>query len=410
MSKNTFLKNYGFSLLLLAAIGIGSLLGLVLKEKAVLLKPLGDIFLNLLFSIVGLLVFFSISSAIAGMSDGKRMGRIVGWMMIIFIATGIVASLCMIVVVKIFPPALGVQIAMPPPPTLEAVAWQNQLVRTFTVPDFPELLSKKNMLAMIVFSALIGFACFTAGSKARAFKEFLLAGNEVCMKVVGVIMLYAPVGLGAYFAYLVGVFGPQLLGTYGRVAAIYYPTALFYFFVFFSLYAYIAARREGLTAFWRSITPVALTAWGTGSSVASIPVNVQAAQNTGIPKDIREMIIPIGATIHMEGSCLSAIVKIALLFGLFGMDFSGTGTILTAVGIALLSGTVMSGIPGGGFLGELMIVTLYGFPMEALPIISMVGTIVDPPATMINAVGDNVSSMMASRAMNGPHWMRDAKD
>ena len=107
----------------------------------------------------------------------------------------------------------------------------------------------------------------------------------------------------------------------------------------------------------------------------------------------------------MEGSCLSAILKISLLFGLFHMDFSGFGTLATAVGIALLSGTVMSGIPGGGFLGELLIVTMYGFPVEALPVISMIGTLVDPPATMVNAVGDNVSSMLVSRILYGKTWM-----
>jgi Na+/H+-dicarboxylate symporter len=114
--------------------------------------------------------------------------------------------------------------------------------------------------------------------------------------------------------------------------------------------------------------------------------------------------------IHMDGSCLSAVLKIALLFGLFGMDFSGAWTIFTAIGVALLSGTVMSGIPGGGFLGELMIITLYGFPVEALPIISMVGTLADPPATMVNSVGDNVAGMTVARILGGRCWMTEGND
>jgi len=142
--------------------------------------------------------------------------------------------------------------------------------------------------------------------------------------------------------------------------------------------------------------------------VATIPSNLEAADKTGIPRDISEVIIPIGATIHMEGSCLAAIVKIAFLFGIFNMSFSGTETILTAVGIALLSGTVMCGIPGGGFVGEMLIVTLYGFPPEAFAVITMIGTLVDPPATMVNAVGDNVSSMMVARVLGGKNWRQAA--
>jgi Na+/H+-dicarboxylate symporter len=403
--KNSFLKNYGFSLLLLGSIVIGSILGVVLKEKAVLLKPFGDIFLNLLFSVVVLLVFFSISSAVAAMSDGKQLGKILGTMMLVFILTGIVSSVLMIAVVKAFPPAQGVNISLKAPVSIEQMNVTENIVKAFTVSDFKDLLSKKNMLAMIIFSILIGFAASRVGPSAKPFVDVLLAGNEVMSKVVSIIMLYAPVGLGAYFAYLVGVFGPELRGSYLRTMLIYYPVSLLYFFIAFSLYAYLAAGKLGFLRFWSAIPATSLTALATGSSVATIPSNLRAAEQVGIPLAVRDVVIPIGATIHMEGSCLSAILKISLLFGLFHMDFSGFGTLATAVGIALLSGTVMSGIPGGGFLGELLIVTMYGFPVEALPVISMIGTLVDPPATMVNAVGDNVSSMLVSRILYGKTWM-----
>ena len=125
-----------------------------------------------------------------------------------------------------------------------------------------------------------------------------------------------------------------------------------------------------------------------------------------MPRDISKIVIPIGATVHMDGTCISAVVKIALLFSFFGMKFAGIGTIATALGVALLSGIVMTGIPGGGFLGELLIVTLYGFPPAALPLISMVGTLVDPPATMVNAIGSNSVSMLIARILGGRQWMK----
>ena len=403
--KKSFLKNYAFSLILILCILLGSLFGIILKDKALILKPFGDFFLNLLFTLVVPLVFFSISSAVSSMTDIRRLGRIMGWMMVIFIATGIVSSVLMIIGVKFYPPAVGVEISLGKGITFDQMQVSQQIVRAFTVSDFSDLFSKKNMLALILFSLLVGLAASTAGEKARAFGHFLSAGQEVMFKCISYVMLYAPIGLGAYFAYLIGIFGPQLLGTYVRAVTLYYPLAILYFGIGFSLYAFLAAGRKGIRTFWSNIIPTSVTALATGSSIATIPANLEAAKKTGVPEDIREMVIPIGATIHMDGSCLSAILKIAILFGLFHMDFSGIGTLATAVGIALLSGTVMSGIPGGGFLGEMMIVTLYGFPIEAMPIISMIGTLVDPPATMVNAVGDNVAGMLVARILNGKHWL-----
>ncbi len=140
---------------------------------------------------------------------------------------------------------------------------------------------------------------------------------------------------------------------------------------------------------------------GTGSSLAALPANLEAAEKIGIPDDVREIVLPLGATIHMDGSCLAAIMKIAVLFSVFGRDFSGFGTLAGAIGVAILCGLVMSGIPGGGFLGEALIVSLYGFAPEALPIISMLGTLIDPPATMINSTGDTVAAMMVNRLLTG---------
>jgi Na+/H+-dicarboxylate symporter len=264
------------------------------------------------------------------------------------------------------------------------------------------------MLALIIFASLIGVSACTLGEKARAFTSFLVAGSQVMMKAISYIMLYAPIGLGAYFAYLIGVLGPQILGTYVRAMTIYYPMAIAYFFICFSFYVFLAAGKKGLKIFWPNIMPAAVTALATSSSMATIPANLEAAKRIGVPEDIREMVIPIGSTIHMDGSCLSAVLKTAVLFGLFHMDFSSPWAMVTAVGVALLSGTVMSGIPAGGFLGELMIVTLYGFPIVAMPIISMIGTLVDPPATMVNAIGDNVSSMLVARILGGKNWMSPA--
>ncbi|ERN52291.1 dicarboxylate/amino acid:cation symporter [Alkalihalophilus marmarensis] len=404
------MKAYRFPLFLIAAIIIGSILGVLLGERAEVLKPLGDIFLNLMFTIVVPLVFFSISAVIANMSNLKRLGKIMTWMMVVFIVTGIIASIVMIAAVTLSPPAAGVSIQFETPEEInESLSLGAQIVQAVTVPDFVDIFSRTSMLALIIMSVLVGFATNLAGSEGRIFAQFLNSGAQVMRKLVGIIMYYAPIGLGAYFASLVGVFGPELLGSYAKAMIVYYPVAILYFLIGFTLYAFIAGGKSGVKVFWKNILTPAVTALSTGSSVATIPANLQATEKMGVHKDVRDVVIPLGASIHMDGSALAAILKIAFLFGIFQMDFLSFQTFAIAIGISLLVGTVMSGVPGGGFIGEMLIITMYGFPMEALPILAILGTLVDPPATMVNASGDAVSSMLVSRAVEGDEWMDEAE-
>ncbi|AXI00777.1 dicarboxylate/amino acid:cation symporter [Sporosarcina sp. PTS2304] len=402
MSK---LKAYRFPLILLSSIIIGSIIGLIFGEKASVIKPFGDLFLNLLFMVVVPLVFFSIASAVANMDSIKRLGRIMGTMLTVFIITGILASITMLAAVILVPVGVGVSIPLETPENVEQIALADQLVNTFTVPDFVELFSRKNMLALIVFSVILGTATGLSGEAGRPFARFLESGSEIFMKVIQLIMYYAPIGLGAYFAALIGDFGGELIGDYAQAFILYYPVAILYFAIGFTLYAFIAGGKKGVTRFWKNILAPAATALGTGSSFAAMPINLQAAKKIGVPKDIRETVLPLGATIHMDGSCLSAILKIAFVFGVFNMEFTGISTFLTAIAIALLSGVVMSGIPGGGFIGEMVIVTFYGLPIQALPIISAIGVVVDPPATMVNSTGDTVASMLVTRHLEGKDWI-----
>ena len=400
------LRSYRFSVILIVSVVLGAVIGLIFGKSATALKPLGDVFLNLLFTAIVPLVFFSIASAVSGMPDIKRLGRVLSGMIAVFVVTGIIASIIMVICVQVYPPARGVVIDFGAWVQVDHFKTSEHIVRAFTATDFTEVLSKKNMLALIIFSILVGLGTAAAGQKGKVFSSFLASGNEVMMKVISFIMYYAPIGLCAYFAHFIGTYGSDLLNVYFRGMALYYPVAALYFFLAFSLYAYIAAQRPGVRRFWRNIMPASLMALATGSSIATIPCNLDAADRIGIPRDISEVVIPIGATMHMDGSCLGSILKIAFLFGIFNMNFNDPVTMLLAVGIAILSGTVITGIPSGGVIGEILILSLYGFPLEALPILSMIGALIDPPATMINAVGDNVASMVIARWVNGKEWFQ----
>ncbi len=397
-------RSYRFPIILLAGIIIGSIIGLVFGERAMVLAPLGDLFINMMFTAVVPLVFLSISSAVGSMMNMKRLGKILGSMFSVFIITGAIAAVIIIFVVKIFPPAEGVNIVMEAA-TLDEISVGDALVNAFTVSDFPLLLSRSNMLPLIVFSILFGFSVSLVGGEDNKIAQALDMLNKVMMKMIGIIMLYAPIGLGAYFAALIAEYGPQLLGAYLRAMAIYYPLCILYFFIAFFAYSYWAGGMQGTKIFFKNILSPAVTSLATSSSIATLPVNLTATEKMNVPKDIREIVLPIGATMHMDGTALSSILKIAFLFGIFGQDFSGIGTYVTAVMIAILGGVVMSGVPGGGLIGEMLIVTIYGFPPEAFPIIATIGFLVDPPATMINASGDAVASMMVTRIVEGKDWL-----
>lgn len=396
----TFLKQWRFTIILIGSVILGSVLGAKFPFQHDHFKPFGDVFLNLLYTAVIPLIFFSISSAIASSSNLKRLSRIAGLMLGVFVITGIISASLMLIFVTTFDSAE--ELSLPVAVASESAPQHNlaeKIVSTFTVNNFSNLLVRQNILALIVFSVLIGLASQAAGESGRQFREFLISGSTVMGHVIKLIMYYAPIGLGAYFAYLIGKYGPDLMGTYFRVVVLYYSLALGYFVIGFSIYAFFAGGREGVKSFWTHIPPPALTAWGTGSSLAALPANMEAARRIGVSEDVREIVLPLGATIHMDGTCLAAIVKIAVLFSLFGRDFSGVSTFAGAIAVSLLCGVVMSGIPGGGFLGEVLIVSLYNFGPEALPVISMLGTLVDPPATMVNASGDTVAAMLVNKLL-----------
>ena len=402
-----FLKNYKSIMLLLGGILAGSILGLVFGKEVEVLKPLGDIFLNLLFTAIIPLVFFTISASIASLEKTERLGKLFLIVIGVFLLTVLVSAILMVVGVLIFPIHQDIIISKIPLEIVAESSTGSQITQLLTAGDFYELLSRKNMLALILFSFLVGFASLQAGEKGNDFSKFLRSGNEVMKQLLHIIMQTAPVGLGAYFAYQVGIFGPQLFGAYAKPLGLYYAVCAFYFIVFFSLYAYMAGGKLGFKVFWKNNITPSLTAIGTCSSIATIPANLDGAEKMNIPAHIRNVVIPLGAPLHKDGSSMSSIIKIAVIFAMFGKDFTDPITILTTLGITVVVSVVEGGIPNGGYIGEILAITVYGFPMEqALPAAMIIGTLVDPMATLLNANGDLISAMLVARIAEGKNWLQ----
>ncbi|OXX84306.1 sodium:proton antiporter [Paraclostridium benzoelyticum] len=407
-----FLKNYKSSLILLGAILIGGIVGVVLGSKATMLKPFGDLFLNLLFMSLVPLVFFSVSSAIANMNTMKRLGKIMGNIVIVFLSTAFIAALIGILGAIILNPTKGLDSSMFTSiigsgeiVEAEKVSFLDQIVKTVTVNDFNMLFSKSNMLQLIVFAVLFGLATAMAGEKAKGIAKFVEEGSEVIGNIIKIIMYYAPIGLGCYFASVIGELGTQILSGYVTAFLLYLGITVIYYFGFYTIYAYLAGGKEGIGIFWKNAVGPTVTAVATCSSAACIPVNLVSAKNMGVPDDIAETVVPLGANIHKDGSVIGGVLKITFLMGIFGMDITNPSTLLSILVVSFLVGAVVGAIPGGGVIGEMLILSVFGFSPEMLPIITVLGTVIDAPATLLNSAGNTVCAMMVARLVEGKNWL-----
>ena len=407
-------QQYKASVLLLGGLIIGGIAGVVFGEKATVVQPLGDLFLNLMFVMLVPLVFFSISSAIANMNGMKRLGKIMGSTFFIFFATALVAAVVGYIGVVLYNPIKGIDVdsvkalmGTPEASSTADMGLLERIVNTLTVPDFHLLLSKSNMLQLIVFSILVGVSTSMANEAGKPVAKLLASGNAVMMKMVSVIMYYAPIGLGCYFASVIGTLGSKILGGYARSMILYVVIAVIYYLLFFSMYAFIAGGKAGLKIYWRNIAPPSITAIATCSSAASIPVNLEYAKKMGITPDIAEPVIPLGANTHKDGSVIGGVIKIAFLFGIFGKEMTTPSAMVTVILGAFLVGAVMGAIPGGGMIAEMLIVNIFGFPLEAVPVIVIISTIIDMPATLINSSGNLASGMLVTRIVEGKNWLKD---
>ena len=403
--KTNFFKNNWFTLTMVLGMVAGAVTGW-LWPGATVLEPLGTIFINMMFCVVVPLVFFSISSAVANMVSARKAGKVMGTTVVTFLCTAAIAAIIMYVIVRVIGVVPSGFEALEPVDA-QPVDVTALIINFFTKPDFTELFSRRAILPLIVAAILFGFGVQLAGGRETATAKLLANINECLMKTMRIITYYAPIGFFGFFAYLVATFGPEFLKGYGRTLVIYYVVAFAYMFIFAPIYSRFGGGKGATKVMWSHLFQPAAVSFGTCSSVATIPTNMEACEDTGVSKDVSEIVIPMGATMHMDGSAMSAIIKVAFLFAFFGQDFT-TGRAILAIIVAVFSSVAMSGIPGGGGTGEMVLCSIF-FPDQialALPLAWALGALVDPPATMVNAAMDYVSTYIVSRYVDGKDWLQ----
>ena len=413
-------KNYKQTIILVVALIIGAIAGLVFGEKAAMVKPIGTLFMNLLFVIIVPLIFLTISTSIAAIKQPKRLGKVMRSIIITFVITSLVA--CAVGLVSTYSMKLvetgdktAIMEQFDEEKAQEKIDEANKdkrnylerTVDTLTVDDFSKILSRENTIAVVVMSILVGLAISKAGKDGEKLEEVLKSANKVVLKLVDLIFVIAPIGLGCYFAALVGTFGKEIAIGFGKTFIIYTVVSILFFLIMYTLYAFIAGGTKGVKAFWKNILPATATSISTCSSAASIPINIKCAKNIGVSDDIAETIIPLGSTFHKDGSIIGSVFKIMFLIYLLGSDAS----LFQIIGVALIANILVAAVPvGGGTISEMLIITAMGFPVAALPILTIIATIIDPQATLLNVTGDTAASMMAARMVDGKDWANKKAD
>jgi Na+/H+-dicarboxylate symporter len=393
------LRAYRFSILLIAAIVAGSAVGYVAPALAGTIKPLGDLFLNLIFMVIVPLVFFSVAASITA-ARAATVSKISWVMLAVFLATSLVAAVGALLFFLVVQPAPGSGLALPAAAAAQAPPALVQLVRTVSVPSFAELLSHKAMLPLMLFAAAVGLATRQLGEKGEPLARVLQSGADVAIRLVDYVMLTAPVGLFAYFAATVSETGAVLGSAYLQLFTAYYLFAGAYFVVAFSAYAWLAGGTGGVRRFWAHMLTPSLTALGTCSSMATVPANLEAAPQMGVSREVSSLVIPVGAVLHKDGSVIGAVAKVLFAVSLFRVELSPA--VLTAtVAVSILAAVVVSAIPTGGMTAEAVILSAFGFGHEALPLLAVISVIIDPLATLLNATGDNAAAMLVERVVEG---------
>ena len=400
-------KNYKNSFILLLFILIGTILGLVFKENICFLKPLGDLFINMLMVIIVPLIFLTISTSIGKLKSPKRVGKVISSIILVFIFTSLISVVVGILFSRIQLVNLNDTDSILNNISGEIVKKDEvnlikRTVNTLTTDDFINLLSKDNIIALIVVSVITGVGIILSKEKGTKALEVLDSFNEILKSILNIIMYYAPIGLGCYFANFVGTFGSSIAVGYLKTFIIYLIVSLFIYFVIYSIYVYVAGGKKCLKLYWKNIIPVTITALSTCSSAASIPTNIKASESLGVSEDIANTTIPLGSSFHKDGSIVGSVFKIMFLAYLFNIDV-GVGKLLI---VSLIVSLLVTGIPiGGGTISEMLILTLMGYPLYALPILTLIATIIDAPATVLNVVGDTASSVMVSRIVDGKNHL-----
>lgn len=401
----SFLKNYGATLLLLLGLAAGGVVGALWSETAAALRPVGTLFLNLIFVLVVPLVFFSVARSMIVMRGSGVIGKVLGIALCVFLFMGLVSGVLSYGLMSIWNPftALEGRGGTAAGFMGEGMNWGDALVGAVSVNDFPLLFSREHLLPLIVFSALVGLAVAALGQKATVISQFIHEGEAVVMKIMGMVMKLAPIGIGCYFADTIGHLGSSIVGDYLEIFLVVCVACAVVYFIVNTLYAVFCKLPPG--KFWREMIAPSVTAVGTCSSAACMGVVMDSAKKLGVSEKISDGVVPLGTNLHKDGSVITSVAKVLFAIYFYGLmpESSAFGTVALVIGLAILESIVVGAIPVGGMTGEILICAVLGLDPSFAATLLIIGTICDIPATLLNVSGNLVAPLLVHRLLPEKH-------
>ena len=405
MKENTskwsqFWSSYKQTLLLLGGIVVGGTIGFVWPATAPYLKPVGDIFMNLLFVLIVPLVFFSVSNSVANLTRRNMLGKMLGSSFSVWVLMLLIAAVFTYFVTLIYNPievgadlmAEGVELAAAQERSLGEL-----IVNTVTVSDFQDLYSIRHILPLMVVAILTGISAAKLDSDAVC--GFFEAGNSMTGKMLEMLMVVGPFGLGCYFAAVAAEMGGMLVVGYGRILLIYIAITLLFLCVVNPLLALVSVGKEGMQQYKQAVLEPTVTAISTLSSSASMPANLKACKQLGVDDDVAESTIPIGTHLFKFGSGVACTLKVIFVLLLSGQSIADPVTALVIIGMAILASMVVGAVPTGAGTAELLICSIIGADPKMVGLIMVISTLVDMPATLLNVNGNMTATMVINKIM-----------
>ena len=402
---------------------LGFLFGLLLKQMpssyikdTVILggifKIFGNGFTSAIKMMVVPLVFVSLICGSASMGDVNKLGRIGGKTMLFYLGTTAIAIIVSLFLGSVLKPGLGLDMSNLVSGDV-AIGESKSLVEIILniIPSNPiQSLANGDMLQVIFFALLIGIAINVVGKKAEPIKVLFESANEVCMKMVNIIMLFAPYGVFALVANTFATVGTDAVFALLKYVAVVLLGLLIHVSVVYGGLFKIFTKQK-IKPFLKKFTQVAAVTFSTASSNASVPVSLEIMEELGVGKATRSFTIPMGATINMDGTAIMQGIAALFIAQIYGVDL-GLNDMMTIVLTATLASIGTAGVPGVGMIMLSMVLQSVGLPLEGIGLIMGVERIIDMFRTTVNVMGDNVCTLVIANSekdLDLEQYNKDAK-
>jgi Na+/H+-dicarboxylate symporter len=379
---------------------LGALAGLILGDRAEYLKPIGDIFVNMIKMIVVPLIFFSISSAITSMEQSNSLGRIGGKSLLIYLISTAIAIIIGLFLANIFDPSQGItnteMFGSKKEIQPKTVSFSETLVSM--IPTNPvKAMAEGNVLQIIVFALFLGTAVNITGKKVKKVADAMSEIAEVIYSLTGIIMKFAPFGVFALIGWVVGTQDPEILKALVKVVIVVISACILHTIIIYSLFIAGLARLNPLT-FFKKIIDAQILAFSTSSSSATLPITMKVAEDKlGVSKGTANFVLPLGSTVNMDGTAIYLGISTVFVAGLVGVDLT-LGNYLTVIFTATLASIGAAGIPGVALVMMSMVFASVGLPIEAIAIIAGVDRLLDMVRTTVNVTGDLAIAVVIDRS------------